>query len=324
MSMSMTRRGGLCALGAAGVAVSLGAMAQPAAYPAQPIRLLVPYPAGGGSDYLARLLAPLMAQRLGQSLYVENRPGGGGTVGAAAVTRIFPADGYTVLLSDSNPLVVQSYDPLPYLAPVTLAARYDFILVSNPAVLRANNVKELVSESLASASGLNYASPGVGTTHHMGMELFARDSGARVVSIPYKGGGAALQDLLAGQVALMFLDRVSARQYIESGKLRAIGVAGARRVPSMPNVPTIAEQGVTGFEVEGWLGFSVRKGTRPEVIQALHTAYASVSTDTELHRKVDDAGINLISTTPKEFASFRSAYMAKWKKLIADRGLRPE
>lgn len=320
----MNRRTVLQSIQAGTLLTACGVRAQSASYPAQPIRMVVPYPAGGGSDYLARLLAPAMGQRLSQSIFVENRPGGGGTVGAAAVTRMFPADGYTVLLSDSNPLVIQAYDPLPDLMPVTLAGTFEYLLVVNPAVLPVRNVQELVSASLATPSGLNYASPGLGTSHHMAMELFARDAGARVVSIPYKGGAPALQDLLAGQVTMMFLDRASARQYIDSGKLRAIGAAGARRIAYYPNVPTIAEQGVKGFEVDGWLGLSVRRGTRPEIIQSLRTAFASATADADLRRKLDEAGISPASTSPEEFAAFRDRYMTKWKKLIADRGLKPE
>ncbi|RYG11782.1 MAG: tripartite tricarboxylate transporter substrate binding protein [Burkholderiales bacterium] len=313
----------LCGAAAAS-SVAFAAHAQAGAYPTQPVRMVVPYPPGGGSDFLARTLSPAMAQALGQPVYVENRPGGGGTVGAAAVTRTFPADGYTVLLSDSNPLLTLSYDPLPDLVPVTLAGTFDFVLVVNPQVLGARTVQDIVAAAKSATTGLDYAAPGVGTTHHMAMELFARDTGARLVAISYKGGAPALQDLLAGQVALMFLDRASARQYIDTGKLRAIGAAGGRRIASYPALPTIAEQGVPHFAVDGWLGLSVRKGTPAAAVQALQKAYQQAIADPAVRARMVEAGINPAGGSAQQFAAYRDGYMGKWKKLIADRGLKPE
>lgn len=321
----MQRRQLLQAIAMACAPLPMGAtQAQSRAYPTAPIRLLVPYPAGGGSDFLARLLAPSMGATLGQTVYIENRPGGGGVVGATAVARTLPADGYTVLLSDANPLVVTNYDPLPDLEPVTLAGRYQYLLAVNPAVLDVRTVAEVVAASRRAPTGIDYASPGPGTTHHLSMELFARDANVKVTSIPYKGGAPALQDLLAGRVAMMMLDWAMARQYVEAGKLRAIAATGRQRIAAIPDVPTMAEQGVAGYEVEGWLGLSVRKGTPREAVMALRAAYQAAVQQEAVAPRMAEAGITAGGNSPEAFAQYRDGYMTKWRKLIQDRGLKPD
>jgi tripartite-type tricarboxylate transporter receptor subunit TctC len=218
----------------------------------------------------------------------------------------------------------QQYDVQKDLAPVTLAAKFDFLLVVNPTVLPVATVKDIVAAAAASPSGLNYASPSIGTTHHLAMEMFAREANARLVAITYKGGGPAVQDLLAGQVGLMFLDRATAKPYLDAGKLRPIAVAGARRIALYPGVPTMEESGINGFNVEGWQGLTVRAGTPEPVIRAIAAAYAKTVSSPELKKKLADAGIDTVTSTPEQFTAFIQAETARWRKVIQDRAIKPE
>lgn len=322
-------RRALLSLAAAAV-LAPAAFAQ-TAWPSQPIRLIVPYPAGGGTDFFARLVAPGMGEALGQPVIVENRPGASGIIGATAVARQLPADGHTFLLGDMttyavNPSMFEklSYDPLKDLVPVTMTAKFDFVLVVNPAVLPVVNVQELMAVAARTPAGLSYASPSVGTTHHLATELLARETGMKLVAITYKGGGPAVQDLLGGQVGMMFLDRASARPHIESGKLRPIAAAGSKRSAAYPDVPTLAEQGVKGFEVEGWQGFTVRAGTPEPVIRALNTAYLKAIAPAEVKRKLNEAGIDPVGGTPEQFTAYIQAETVKWRAVVRERNIKAE
>jgi tripartite-type tricarboxylate transporter receptor subunit TctC len=314
----------------AGSALAPTAFAQ-ASWPSQPIRMIVPYPAGGGTDFFARLVAPGIGEAVGQTVIVENRPGASGIIGATVVAKQMPADGHTVLLGDMTTYAVNpsmfdklSYDPLKDLATITMTAKFDFLLVVNPTVLPAQNLQELVALAARTPGGLNYASPSIGTTHHLATELLARDTGMKLVGITYKGGGPAVQDLLGGQVGLMFLDRASARPHLESGKLRAIAAAGSKRIPAYPNVPTVAEQGVKGFDVEGWQGFSVRAGTPQNIVQALNAAYLKSIAPAEIKLKLAEAGIDPVGGTPEQFTAYIQTETVKWRAVIKERGIKPE
>lgn len=327
----MNRRFLLAAAAAVALALSASPVLAQAKYPSQPIRLIVPYPAGGGTDFFARSIAPGMGEALGQPVVVENRPGASGMIAGAYVAKQAPADGYTLLLGDMTTFAVnptmfgrQQYDVAKDLAPVTMAARFDFLLVVNPAVLPVHSVAELVTAANQASSGLNYASPSIGTTHHLAAEMFARETGARLVAITYKGGGPAVQDLLGGQTTLMFLDRATAKPHLESGRLRAIAAAGATRIAAFPSVPTVAESGVKGFSVEGWQGLAVRSGTPEAVVQALAAAYAKTVATPELRRKLADAGIDTVTSTPEQFAAFMQSETVRWRAVIQERGIKAE
>jgi tripartite-type tricarboxylate transporter receptor subunit TctC len=322
----MQRRTLLSLLAAAASPIALAQ-----AWPSQPIRLVVPYPAGGGTDFFARTVAPGMGEALGQPVIVENRPGASGIIGATAVARQLPADGHTFLLGDMTTYAVNpsmfaklSYDPLKDLAPVTMTATFDFLLVVNPKVLPVNNVQELVALAARTPAGINYASPSIGTTHHLATELLARQTGMKLVAITYKGGGPAVQDLLGGQVGMMFLDRASARKFIEAGKLRAIAAAGGKRIAAFPDLPTLAEQGVKGFAVEGWQGFTVRAGTPQPVIRALHAAYLKAIAPADIKRKLEEAGVDVVGGSPEQFTAYIQAETAKWRTVITERGIKAE
>lgn len=327
----MRTRSFLALMLATGLApLPMAALAQ-GPWPNQPIRMVVPYPAGGGTDFFARLVAPGMGEALGQTVLVENRPGASGIIGATAVAKQFPADGYTLLLGDMttyavNPSMFErlSYDPLKDLAPVTMTAKFDFLLVVNPQVLPVHNLKELVAAAAKVPAGLNYGSPSNGTTHHLATELLARDTGAKLVAITYKGGGPAVQDLVGGHIGLMFLDRATARPHIESGKLRPIAAAGATRIAAYPDVPTVAEQGLKGFQVEGWQGFTVRTGTPEPIVKALAAAYAKVITSPEIRRKLNEAGIDPVAGTPEQFTAYMQSETTRWQAVIRERGIKPD
>jgi tripartite-type tricarboxylate transporter receptor subunit TctC len=307
------------------------ALAQ-ARFPSQPLRLIVPYPAGGGTDFFARSIAPGMGEALGQQVIVENRPGASGMIGGQFVARQAPADGHTILLGDMTTYAVnatmfekqQQYDIQKDLAPVTMAARFDFLLVTNPNVVPGTSVADVVAAAAKAPNGLSYASPSIGTTHHLAMEMFAREANARLVAITYKGGGPAVQDLLGGQVGLMFLDRATAKPHLESGKLKPIAAAGATRIALYPNVPTVAESGIKGFNVEGWQGLTVRAGTPEPVIKAIAAAYAKAVAAPELKKKLSDAGIDTTTSTPEQFAAHIQAETVRWRNVIRDRGIKAE
>lgn len=307
------------------------AMAQ-AKYPSQPVRLIVPYPAGGGTDFFARSIAPGMGEALGTTVVVENRPGASGMIAGQYVARQAPADGHTVLLGDMTTYAVnptlfdkqQQYDVQKDLAPVTLTAKFDFMLVVNPKVLPASTLDDVLTAAAKARDGLNYGSPSIGTTHHLAMEMLAHETKAKLVPITYKGGGPAVQDLLAGQIGTMVLDRATAKPHIESGKLRPIAVTGASRVAAFPNVPTVAESGIKGFNVEGWQGLTVRAGTPEPIVRALAAAYAKAVAAPELKRKLGDAGIEVTTSTPEQFAAYIQAETERWRTVIRERGIKAE
>ncbi len=323
----------LLKFGIAGLAAFLVSAhaAPPLGYPDRPIRMIIPNPPGGGTDIYARMIAPRMAEALGKPVVIDNRGGAAGTIAAVAAAKTLPADGYTVLLGDRgmyavNPSMFESlpYDPQKDLAPVTLIARMDFLLMVNPQVLPVSNVAELIAAARKMPTGLNYASPGFQSTHHMAMQLFARDAGITVVPVTYKGAAPALTDLLGGQIGVMFLDRAGATPSLKSGQLRAIATAGTSRLLAYPDIPTVAESGLKDFSADAWLGFTMRRGTPDGVIEAVREAFIKSISDPDLRQKALDRGINPISSTPEEFGRYIEAETVKWRKVVRERGIKAE
>ncbi len=305
--------------------------APPSGYPDHPIRLIVPNPPGGGTDIFARMIAPGMAEVLGQPVIIDNRGGAAGTIAAIAAAKTLPADGYTILLGDRgiyavNPSMFENlpYDPQTDLEPVTLIARVDFLLMVNPQVLAVSNVAELIAAAKKMPMGLNYASPGFQSTHHLAMQVFARDAGITVVPVPYKGAAPALTDLLAGRVGVMFLDRAGATPYLKSGQLRAIATAGTSRLLAYPDIPTVAESGLNDFSADAWLGLAMRRGTPDGVIEAVREAFIKTISDSNLRKRALDRGISPVSSTPEEFGRYIETETVKWQKIVRERGIKPE
>jgi len=293
-------------------------------YPSKPIRWIIPYPAGGGSDFFGRTVTAKLAEQLGQTIIIDNRPGAATMIGAQEAAKS-PSDGYTVLQGDAptfavNPSVYKTmpYDPQKDLAPVTLTARFAMLLVVNPQVLKASSVKEFIERAKKDPSGLSFASVGTGTTHHLAMELFRQQAGIQLVHVPYKGAAPAVQDLIAGHIPTMFLDMATAAPHLKSGRIKALGVAADKRIPNLPEVPTIQEAGLPGFEAWAWQGLAVPAGTPKEVIAKLNAEYQKAIQDSAVRKKLIDAGIEPVHSTPEQMAAYIRSETAKWARVVKE------
>jgi len=298
-----------------------------AAYPDKAIRLIVPFPAGGATDFMARSLAQKLSERLGQPIVVDNRGGAGGTIGAEAVASA-PPDGYTLLFSTMGVLAINPslydklrYDPVKDFAPVSLTHATANLLVVHPSV-PAKDVKELIALAKAKPGTLTFGSSGNGTSSHLSGELFKSMAGIDITHVPYKGTGPALTDLLTGRISMM-IDTVSVHvENVNAGKLRALGVTSAKRTPSLPNVPTIAEAGLPGFDVSIWLGVLAPAKTPPDVVARLNSEIRKVMAEPEMKAQLLKAGIDPMTSTPDEFTATIKADTAKWSKVVKASGAR--
>ncbi|PAT42330.1 tripartite tricarboxylate transporter substrate binding protein [Vandammella animalimorsus] len=301
------------------------ALAAPPAWPQKTIRIVVPFPPGGTVDGVARLLQPRLQAALGQTVLIDNRAGAGGTVGVREVARSAP-DGYTVgMVFDAfttYPLVYPNlgFDSRKDLVPVTQMASNPLVLVVNPSV-PANNLQELIALAKAKPGTLNYASVGAGSSNHLTAEWFKSVAGIDVAHIPYKGGGPAQQDLLGGQVQMMFLSAVLAQPHVRAGKLRALAQTGAKRVDAYRDVPTVAESGYPDFHVESWVGMLAPAGTPSAIIDRLHTEVTAALNNADIKARLAEQGLQPIANTPAQFAQALSDEYAKWQRLISERNL---
>jgi tripartite-type tricarboxylate transporter receptor subunit TctC len=299
-------------------------------YPAKPIRLIVPYPPGGGTDFFARLVGAKMSEHIGQPIVVENRPGAATIIGAEAAAKA-PADGYTLLLADSTTLAVNPslyrklpYDPQKDFAPISLTARFAMLLVVNPTLDKSKTVRELVDEAKAAPGKINFASVGAGTTHHLAMELFMQRTGIKLNHIPYKGAAPAVQDLVGGQVPVMFLDLAAGGPQIRAGKIRALAVASPKRITPLPDVPTVAESGVPGFEAWAWQGLVAPAGTPREALEKVRAQYSKAVADAGVRQKLTEAGVEPLTSSPEELAGYIKSETAKWASVIKDGNIKVE
>jgi tripartite-type tricarboxylate transporter receptor subunit TctC len=311
----------------AGLALAGPAKAQD--YPSKPIRLVVPFAAGGATDVLARLVGERLTASLGQQVVVDNRPGAGGNIGSDIVARAEP-DGYTILMGAVgthaiNPSLYPKmpYDPVKDFAPVTLVASVPNVLVVNPEV-PAKSVQELIDLAKAKPGELNFASSGNGTSIHLSGELFKAMTGTDIVHVPYKGSGPAVTDLLGGQVQMMFDNMPSSLPHVKAGKLRALGVTSAKRSPALPEVPTIAEAGVPGYDATSWFGILAPAGTPEPVVTRLQGAIVQALGEPEMRQRMADLGAEPVGDTPAEFGQFIAAEIAKWAKVVNDAGVKLE
>ncbi|HWM31463.1 MAG TPA: tripartite tricarboxylate transporter substrate binding protein [Methyloceanibacter sp.] len=304
-------------------ALSAGSAAAQQSYPSKPIRLVVPYPAGGATDFFARLVFTKMSETLGQQVVVENRPGAGTAIGASEVARSAP-DGYTLLLGDAgtyafNPTLYKklTYDPVGDFSPVSLTGRFALILAVNPSV-SAKNVAEFVAAAKSRPGEINYGAPGPGSPIHLAMEFFRQRAGLNMAPIPYKGGADAMNDLLGGRISAMFPDIASGLPQIRAGKLRALAVASEKRVAALPDLPTIGESGYPGFEAWAWQGFVAPAKTPRAVIDRLNAEFVKVTADPAIRQKLSESGFELQTSTPEQFAAYMKAEIAKWAKVIRE------
>ena len=295
-------------------------------FPSKPLRLVVGSTPGGGTDISARLIAPKMSEQLGQQVVVENRPGATTTIGVNYVVRSAP-DGYTMLMGVSslaiNPHILQNvpYDALKDLAPVTQVLVAPNIMVAHPS-LPIRTVKDLVAFARARPGQLNFAAGGAGSSQHLAIELFLYMTGTKIVHVPYKGQGMALIDVVAGQVSLMMANVISALPHVRSARLRALGVTGSKRTTVAPDIPTIAEVGVPGYEVLQWYGVLAPAATPREIIGRLHGVIAHAVQDPKIRERiVADAG-EPVGNTPDEFSAILRADYKKWGDVIRKAGIR--
>ena len=319
--------GPLARLAAALCAGLVVLFAAPAAadYPDRPIRLVVPFPAGGGADALARTIMPRFAQELGASIEIDNRPGAGGNVGAEFVAHAAP-DGYTLLYGTNGTHAInralyakQGFDPVRDFAPVSRMTQIAALLVVNPSV-PARNVAELIDYARANPGKVFFASAGNGTTSHLAGELFKTAAGIEIVHVPYRGGGLAAADVAGGQVQMMIDVMPNVLPLATGGKLRALGVSTAARVPAAPEIPTIAESGLPGFEVSAWDGIFAPAGTPPAVIERLNAAIRAALADPKVREALVARGTQPVTSTPDELARHVVAESEKWARVVRQSG----
>ena len=306
--------------------MSAAAMAQQ--YPTRAIRLVVPFPPGGGTDTMARAIAPKLSEYLGQQVVAENRGGAGANIGAEVAAKS-PPDGYTIMLATiTNAIGATLYTKLNYdlardFATITQLATTPHILVVHPSV-PVKTVKEFTALARAQPGQLTYSSSGSGSAAHLAGELFASLSGTKMVHVPYKGGGPSMIALVGGEVSLCFATMPSAVGYVRGGRLRGIAVTTEKRSPSMPELPTIAETGVKGYEAGSWYGLSAPAGTSKEIVSRLHAATIKVMALPDIKERLFNAGFEVVTSNPEQFAAFTRSEIQKWGKLVKATGLKAD
>ncbi len=314
---------------AAAVATPVPALAAAQDYPARPVRLILGVPAGGTPDVLARTVIPAMSELLGQSLVVDNRGGAGGRIGAELVAHATP-DGYTFLMTSPGALTIAqhitkglAYDPLKDFAPISLIASGPFLLLVHPSV-PAKSVKELLALARTEPGKLNYASAGSGTPNHMAMELFKSMAGVNFTHVPYKGAPQAVTDLLGGRVNLTFNSVPPVLAHIRAGRLRPLGVAGAKRSPQLPEVPTIIESGVPGYESGSWMGLLAPVKTSPKIVARLSAVTVKAVAMPETRKRLEDQGAVPVGSSPAEFAAQIRKEYDQAARIVKSAGVRIE
>jgi tripartite-type tricarboxylate transporter receptor subunit TctC len=293
---------------------------QAQSYPSKPIRLIVAFAAGGNTDVVARVIAPKLGELLGQQVVVENRPGGGTVIGTEALARSAP-DGHTIMLTGFDFTIAPSlYSKLPYdpqrdFAPIALIASYPMALVASPS-LPAQSVKDVIALAKASPGRINYASAGNGSPGHLSGELLKGLAGVELTHIPYKGTGAALTDLMAGQVQLIFTGYPAVSSFVQNGRLKLLAVTGTKRDPALPTVPTVAEGGVPGYEVVSWLGFIAPAGVPRATVDRLNTEIARALQSPEVRERLAVMGGELGASTPEAFGKLLRDESSKWARVV--------
>ncbi|MBD9402301.1 tripartite tricarboxylate transporter substrate binding protein [Comamonas sp. CMM02] len=295
-------------------------------YPNKPVKLVVPYPPGGPTDIVARVVAQKLQEQMGQSFFIENRPGAGANIGAEAVARS-PADGYTLVVATTahaiNPSLFAklSYSITKDFASISQLTSGPLVIVTNPAT-PANNVKELIALAKSKQGGLNYASSGNGQSTHLSAELFNAMGGVKMAHVPYKGSAPALTDVMGGQADLMFDTMLSSMPHVKAGKLKALAVTSSQRSPSAPGIPTVAESGLPGYEAIAWNGLLAPAGTPKEVVDRLSAELKKVLDNPEVAQRFEAQGFAAAWSTPTAYAGFLQAEVDKWGKVVKASGAR--
>ena len=311
------------------LALAAAAHAFAQTYPAKPIRVVVPFPPGGAVDFYARVVQQPLSELLGQPLVIENKSGASGMVGAEAVAKAAP-DGYTLLLGNIASLAINvgiypkmPYDPLKDFTPIIRTVDVNYVLVVHPS-LPVKSVPELVAYAKANPGKLSYGSAGSGSLPHLGTELFKAQTGTDMVHVPYKGGGPMVTDLLGGNVQLVIADQANLMPHVATGKLRALAVATPKRSPNAPDLPTIAETGLAGFDATAWQGLVGPAGMPADVVKRLNEAFNQVMAIPAIREKLTGGGLDPVGGTPEQFGRFIGSEIGKWSKIAKDVGAKAE
>ena len=296
-------------------------------YPNKPVRLIVPFPPGGSNDVVGRMIAAQLSTRLDKPVIVENQGGAGGLIGTEMAARSQP-DGYTLLLVSVAYAFIPAiyklpYDPATAFAPVAILGAGP-VVIAVTSKLPVNSVKELIALAKEKPGELNYATAGVGSFQHLASELFKLQAGVDIVHIPFKGGGPAMMDVIAGNTQIAIGSLVQMLPQIKAGKLKALGVGSAKRIAALPDLPTISEAGVPGYEVTNWWGIVVPAGTPQSVIDRLHKELTAVVSSTETKKRFENEGAEPLSMSPEEFGRFIAAETVKWARVVKEAGIRAE
>ena len=296
-------------------------------YPVKPVRMIIPYPPGGGTDFFARTLGAKLSESLGQPLVMEQRPGAGGVIGAEVAAKAAP-DGYTVWIGQASNLAINQhlmgklpYDPVRDFSPVSLIGGSPNLLVVHPS-LPVRAIKDLVALARAKPGAINYASAGNGSPGHLAAEYFKRIARIDLVHVPYKGASPALMDVLAGNASLYFTSPVSAQALVKAGRLRQIAVTSASRFPPLPDVPTIAESGYPEIDITSWWGLLTPAGVSRDIVTRLHTETVKAMNTSEMKDRLASQGAAVMTNTPEQFAAFISSEIVKWGRIVKASGAR--
>jgi tripartite-type tricarboxylate transporter receptor subunit TctC len=311
----------------AGLLLALTASAVAQDYPSKPVRLIVPFPPGGSNDVVGRMIAQQLSDRLGKQVVVDNRGGAGGVLGSELAANAIP-DGYTLLVISlahavSPWLYKLNYDPIKSFAPVSILASGPNVLVVHPD-LPVHSVGELIKLAKQKPGELNYASAGIGSFQHMGGELFKLTAGVDIVHVPYKGGGPAMTDVLGGHTKIMFSSLVQTSGFVRNGQLRALGTGGSHRSSVLPDVPTITEAGLPGYEATNWWGIVAPAGTPPAIVEKLHNEISTVQNSEQTKKQFATEGAEIVQMGSAEFGTFIASEIKKWERVVKESGIKAE
>jgi tripartite-type tricarboxylate transporter receptor subunit TctC len=317
---------GLASLVAGGVLAAMPLVASAQDFPNKPLKIVVGFPPGGGSDLMARSVGDKLSIALNQPVIIENKPGAGSSIAASFVAQSKP-DGYTMLFAQAANLGIApalrdtlNYDPIKSFAPITRLVSAPLVIVG-PATLQAKTLKELIAMAAAKPGALSYGSPGSGTAGHLAGEMFGSEAKIKIVHVPYKGQSAAITDMIGGRIEMYFSTLAVVKPHVEGGKIRAFAVTSGERSPAFPTVPTVAEAGIPGFEIENWYGLVAPAGTPPDIIKRLNAEVVKILKDPKLVEELSKEGGSIKADTPEQFAKFLEVDVPRWKKIVKDANL---